>query len=315
MSYASEDDHTPEDALKLLPEDTNNLSIETTGLTTIDKRNRKKRAVKVLSPEKKVTKLELDEKVKEFYSKYLRNIFFKAKDPPVVVDVKNYTVKYDKFYSSFKAIGEIDDECMNAYARVFNSENSEALPDQRKCTKYCFTSYFTSKLLVDPEKFSFASCKKELARITKEVNLMKCDMLYFTNVDDHHWTLFCANNLYNQVNFFDSASVVTEDERKLQINNLKVNFSRLCKAVEPRMKDIASFSEIIPTGYPHQMNLHDCGFFVILYMLYWDGRVLRDFDIAILPDFREITAYSLAKSTLNKIDFDDIGANEKRKRK
>ena len=59
------------------------------------------------------------------------------------MDVNQFSVKYDKFYSSFKAIGEIDDECMNAYAQVFNSENSEAVPDQRKCTKYCFTSYFT----------------------------------------------------------------------------------------------------------------------------------------------------------------------------
>lgn len=111
MSYATALDETHEVPLKDLgmvaAEETKVLHAkDTTGVSTIDKRNRKKRAVKKLSPEQKLSKLSVGANVKEFYSKYLRNIFFKAKDPPVVVDINTFTVTYDKFYNAFKDIGD-----------------------------------------------------------------------------------------------------------------------------------------------------------------------------------------------------------------
>lgn len=111
------------------------------------------------------------------------------------------------------------------------------------------------KLLVDPQKFFVSDCLREFKRIAKDINLLKCDMLFFPNVDDHHWTLFCANNLYETMNFFDSASTVSEDLVKLRMNNLKLNFSQLCKAVEPKLKDASNFVDFKPTDYPKQINL------------------------------------------------------------
>lgn len=43
-------------------------------------------------------------------------------------------------------------------------------------------------------------------------------------------------------------------------------------------------------------------------MDFWDGKVLKDFDLGILPDFREITAFKLATSDLNKVDLEKIAA-------
>jgi hypothetical protein len=51
-----------------------------TGQSTLDRKNRKKRAAKALSPDKEMPKVEVDRYVEHFYNLFLRTRCFKSND-------------------------------------------------------------------------------------------------------------------------------------------------------------------------------------------------------------------------------------------
>ena len=95
-------------------------------------------------------------------------------------------------------------------------------------------------MLVDPKIFNSRSCLREFKKITSGKNLHKRDLvnnfyhhkyfsffafylilsvfstffaiqLYFPRVDSFHSSLFCINNLFETINFFDSRSSVPQN--------------------------------------------------------------------------------------------------------
>ena len=52
-------------------------ALNISGPSTIEKRNRKKREAKVLSPQEKISKITVEPHAQEFYKKYHGNKFFK----------------------------------------------------------------------------------------------------------------------------------------------------------------------------------------------------------------------------------------------
>ena len=62
----------------LVPEkQSSDVTLNMSGPSTIEKRNRKKRKAKVISPQEKISKMIVEPHVQEFYKKYLANKFFK----------------------------------------------------------------------------------------------------------------------------------------------------------------------------------------------------------------------------------------------
>ncbi|XP_040244730.1 uncharacterized protein [Aegilops tauschii subsp. strangulata] len=133
-----------------------------TGTNTIEKKNRKKRAAKLQSPDPP-KKLKISREVDIFFSKYLRKPIFQ--EYTLFVDIEGFPVSYENYLNSFKARGEIGDEVMNSFIQVLNYESKMSSEVKPSVKKYCFTSYFTNKLLVPPELFDPVSCIREFDRI------------------------------------------------------------------------------------------------------------------------------------------------------
>ncbi|VAH48909.1 unnamed protein product [Triticum turgidum subsp. durum] len=87
---------------------------------TIEKKNRKKRAAKLQSPDAP-KKLKISQEVDIFFSKYLRKPIFQ--EYTLFVDIEGFPVSYDNYFNSFKARGEIGDEVMNSFIQVLNYES------------------------------------------------------------------------------------------------------------------------------------------------------------------------------------------------
>lgn len=87
-------------------------------------------------------------------------------------------VDYDNFYNSLKAIGKVDNEIFNAYVQVFNYDNESPAPKTKEPSKYCFTSYFKEKLLLDPRNFNSRSCLREFKKLYSGKSLHKRDLVH-----------------------------------------------------------------------------------------------------------------------------------------
>lgn len=62
----------------VVPENqSSDAALNISGPSTIEKRNRKKRKAKVISPQEKISKITVEPQVQEFYKKYLGNKYFK----------------------------------------------------------------------------------------------------------------------------------------------------------------------------------------------------------------------------------------------
>ncbi|XP_044969895.1 uncharacterized protein LOC123430030 [Hordeum vulgare subsp. vulgare] len=81
--------------------------------------------------------------VQEFYKKYLANIFYKNGNNPTFINVNGFPVQCDNFYYSLKAVGNVENEVLNAYVQICNYDNECPDPKEKQPSKYCFTSYFT----------------------------------------------------------------------------------------------------------------------------------------------------------------------------
>ncbi|XBH66369.1 hypothetical protein VPH35_094896 [Triticum aestivum] len=248
------------------------------------------------------TKLDVD----NFYQKYLNYKFFK--DNPTVLDFNDLTVSYEKFYNGLKPIGKVNDEVMDAYVAVFNHGNLNPDPKSKNPSKFSFPTHFTTKLLVEPAKFSTRSCLREFKRINTGNNLHKCDLLFLRRVNSFHWTFFCINNLLT-INFFDSANSVNADELNILTTNLITNLSTLFKGSNCSFKNIEEFVKFSPENYPKQPNLHDCAIYGMLYMDYWNGKDMKDFEKEIVPQFRKLIAYKIGNFNQNKFQFEKIDAD------
>ncbi|KAI4973231.1 hypothetical protein ZWY2020_028939 [Hordeum vulgare] len=116
-------------------------TLHTSGLSTIDKRNRKKRKEKMICSQEKIPKITPEPHVQEFYKKYLANKFYKNGNNPTVINVNGFPVQYDNFYNSLEAVGNVNNEEFNVYIQVFNYDNEcldpkEIIPQFRQVVAY-----------------------------------------------------------------------------------------------------------------------------------------------------------------------------------
>ncbi|KAM3312877.1 hypothetical protein ACQJBY_032580 [Aegilops geniculata] len=249
-------------------------TLNISGPSTIEKRNRKKRKAKDLCAQDKISKISVEPHVQEFYKKYLGNKFFKNENP-TIIDINGFTVEYNHFYNSLKAIGNVHSEVFNAYVQVFNYENENLDPKSKEPLKYCFTSYFTEKLLDDPKNFDSRSCVREFKKLN------------------------CGKNLHTR--------------------DMIINMGTILKSSGCTYKNIENLDCISPEEYPQQDNLHNCALYAIMYMDIWDGKNMKEFDDGIIPQFRQVIAYKLAKCDINDKNVegleDDVSTKKRKKRR
>ena len=202
--------------------------------------------------------------------------------------------------------GEIGDEVMNSFIQVLNYQSKLSSEVKPCIKKYCFTSYFTDKLLVPPELFDPVTCIREFDRINAEESLWKPDLLYFPTIKSNHWVILSINSLFERSHFFYPCGTITGTTQEELLYNLLSNYNMLCKLSKKPFNNVFSF-KLQPVGpYPTNSLMHDSGHYLPLYMENFEGKAMKSFSVANIPKYRMISAFKLFKSILNKLKEEDL---------
>lgn len=251
-----------------------------TGPNTIDKKNRKKRAAKTQSPDAP-KKLKISRDVDLFFTNFLRKPIYKERT--IFVDVDGFPVSYENFYNSFKARADIGDEVMNCLIQTINLDSKTSSQIKPFIKKFCFTSYFTDKLLVQPEVFDPISCQREFERINSEESLWKDDLLFFPTIKNTHWVLCCINSLFEKTHFFDPCGTTQDNAQQEIIHNLVSNFNLLAKLSKNPFKNVFTFKLQTTGPYPTNCLMHDSGHYIPLYLDNFEGKIMKSFTAENVP--------------------------------
>ncbi|XP_071674385.1 ubiquitin-like-specific protease 1A [Lolium perenne] len=206
----------------------------------------------------------------------------------------------------------MDNQVMSLYVEKFNIENKLQASTNKRCRKkFAFSVHMTSELIKDPAKFQTKDVIQEFKIACEKYKISKMDLLWFPIVHEKHWATCCINLLHSQINSFDSIKPSKKGgSMESAMNNLITNFDVLAKETKAFSFDITKFKHGGPTDYPQQPNNFDCGFFVILYMENFDGKVMENFDENGIPYFRMILATDLITHPTNTEDYEKIFEEE-----
>nr|XP_051222231.1 ubiquitin-like-specific protease 1A [Lolium perenne] len=217
-----------------------------------------------------------------------------------------------KFQAVFKPRQHMDNQVMSLYVEKFNIENKLQASTNKRCRKkFAFSVHMTSELIKDPAKFQTKYVIQEFKIACEKYKISKMDLLWFPIVHEKHWATCCINLMHSQINSFDSIKPSKKGgSMESAMNNLITNFDVLAKETKAFSFDITKFKHGGPTDYPQQPNNFDCGFFVILYMENFDGKVMENFDENGIPYFRMILATDLITHPTNTEDYEKIFEEE-----
>ncbi|CAL5068271.1 unnamed protein product [Urochloa decumbens] len=272
-----------------------------TGSSTIDRKKRKKRKAVILDDDSTL-QLKIDSSFDEFYKKYVSCDFFQKKKVDSFVEISGFHCSYEFFRTSFKARGSVRGEVMTLYTKAFNFNYIDVKDTRSSRIKIAFPSFLSAKLLaVSPSLFSPESILVEINRINEKFGFRKADLLFFPICVAEHWSLICVNELQKQLHMFSSLPYPTGDERDLLITTLVSNFESACRVANIFDRPLSNYKKIFP-DCPVQTNIFDCGIYVMMFMEFFDSKVLKRFDKVAVTQFRKIAAHRVAHSPLNDID-------------
>ncbi|KAM0874117.1 hypothetical protein ACQ4PT_037607 [Festuca glaucescens] len=92
------------------------------------------------------------------------------------------------------------------------------------------------------------------------------------------------------------------EKYKISKMDMITNFGVLAQENKAFNVDITKLKRGGPTDYPQQPNLFDCGFFTVLYMDKFDGKVMENFDENGIPYFGMILATDFINHPMNTED-------------
>ncbi|TVU12885.1 hypothetical protein EJB05_46551, partial [Eragrostis curvula] len=271
-----------------------------TGFNTKDDINCRKRGTKDVDENCQIYQLKVQNEAHVFYDDVMSSTFCNSLSMDrsnEFIRISGLYASYENFVDSLKPGGKICDEVMSLHTKVFSkpSKNDPAT----KCKKIAFTSTLTSKLIRKPENFDIQSCRQEIQDMHSLYNMKRDDLLFFPLPVDDQWVLICINTIDKRVNFFDSLHIISNDRRDEWIANMKVNLYRVCFEAETLSQDIREFELDTSLTYPSQNNVIDSGVYVMLYMENFDGKLIKYFDVEVVPKFRKVVAFHLIMNSRN----------------
>ncbi|KAM0877230.1 hypothetical protein ACQ4PT_035635 [Festuca glaucescens] len=264
------------------------------GPNTHDKKQRQKRAAKEIDTPPRMKKMKLIDTHQATYRKYIARIR----------KIGNFYVPYKNFLAVFKPRQYMDNQVMSLFVEKFNIENHmQATRNKRLRKKFAFSVRMTSELIKDPAKFQTKDVIVEFKNACDKYKISKMDLIWLPIVHEKHWATCCINLLHSQINSFDSIKPTKKGgSMEAVINNLITNFGALAQESQAFSFDITKLKRGGPDDYPQQPNLFDCGFFTILYMDKFDGKVMENFNENGILYFRMILATDLIDHPMNTED-------------
>ncbi|KAM0854486.1 hypothetical protein ACQ4PT_050411 [Festuca glaucescens] len=112
--------------------------------------------------------------------------YFVSHSSPNFIDFRNSTVRYEHFCNSHKPRGDVCDEVMCAYGKMFNLDGELSSSSSAKCRKYTFSPYLSTKLTKDPGSFDKRACIREISRINSKISLATVDLMDFPMLLPNH---------------------------------------------------------------------------------------------------------------------------------
>ncbi|KAL6650913.1 hypothetical protein ACP70R_009838 [Stipagrostis hirtigluma subsp. patula] len=279
------------------------------GSSTIAKKKRKRRAAICLDQDNGPVVLKMSDEIEDCYIKYVRCQYIRPVPnvaSPDFVAISGFHSSYERFRDSLRPRGHVFDDVMGLYVQLFNMDH-KICPDSRlEPKKIAFSPFLTGKLSYSPKDYIPESNEAEVTRINAEMNIVKADLLLFPLCLNDHWILIGINMLAGEVHFLDSGKTISESVRTRMIDNVLYNFQRTCAVSHVFDRNLTRFTKIYPT-VPYQSTTYyltkfDCGIYVMLFMQYWNGRLVRNFDSKVATLFRRIVAYRLITCPENEID-------------
>ncbi|KAL6653733.1 hypothetical protein ACP70R_008657 [Stipagrostis hirtigluma subsp. patula] len=272
------------------------------GNSTIDLKNRKKRHASDLADPVPYV-VEVSSAVETFYNNYVRKQGVRtgrAKNVPPFVDVGGIDLTYQMFRESFKPRSDLRDLVFAAYCHCFNSLTDKSLFNKSDIKRIAFSPFFAKKLLVKPELFQTRCCIGEFRKLHQNLKIHHADLIFFPILLNNHWTLICINKLWGELHYFDSLNLTESDDRERMVRTLAANFSKLCAEANVCTEGFKHFKSNFLDDIPRQSNIHDCGFYSMLYMNLFNGKNLRKFGKDAAVQYRKVAAHLLVHSDLNK---------------
>ncbi|OQU91755.1 hypothetical protein SORBI_3001G243901 [Sorghum bicolor] len=129
--------------------------------SSLEKKNRRKRAAVELNPGKKPKRIKLEEDVGLAYETYVVKKLAIKRPPigascelPPFIQIAGFHITYDDFYESLKPRGHIANTIMTMWTYQFNHNCQAAWKlNNNIIKKFAFTAMMTDKLIIDPKHF------------------------------------------------------------------------------------------------------------------------------------------------------------------
>ncbi|KAM0837502.1 hypothetical protein ACQ4PT_061619 [Festuca glaucescens] len=219
-----------------------------------------------------------------------------ANDIDTPPKIGNFFVPYKNFLAVFKPRQYMDNQIMSLYVEKFNIENQlQASRNKRSRKKFAFSVRMTSELIKDPAKLQTKDVIEEFKIACEKYKISKMDLLWFPIVNEKHWATCCINLLHSQINSFDSIKPSKKGgSMESAMNNLRLKPSVLTS--------LNSNVEELLTTHSSPTCDFDCGFFMVLYMDKFHGKVMENFDENGIPYFRMILATDFITHPMNRED-------------
>ncbi|TVU10225.1 hypothetical protein EJB05_43739, partial [Eragrostis curvula] len=264
-----------------------------TGSATFARRKRRKRHGKTNSDDESSVQLRVSADVEKCYRK------------PMFVVMSGYHASYEVFRKSLKPCGEVQDDVMGLYVRQFNFEHKNFSTNPLLRSKIAFSPFFSYKLNFPVDEFEPESIEAELTRINAETPISQADLLFLPMYLHDNWLLVVINPLWEEINVFDPFSASPPKVKDGTVRQVVQNFKLLCDHAEicnrnyTRYRVVSPSCSKISTLYPSLRK--DSGIYIMMYIEYWDGRIMKHFNREDAAVFRKLLVHKLITSTLNEV--------------
>uniref|UniRef100_A0ACD5XX05 Uncharacterized protein n=1 Tax=Avena sativa TaxID=4498 RepID=A0ACD5XX05_AVESA len=298
----------------VVPIDSSAKGDGSSGMVTHEKKTRFKRAAKDELTPPKSKKIKVSKDQDEIYTRFVSNgrtfkrLTKKRKEEGhgqrCFVQIGRYSCTYKGFKESLKPRAFLSTEVMDVWIEKFNHDAMTICKNSaRQKRRYAFTHNIVEKLVSDPKTFNASTCLDEFNDQCAKYKILKCDILYFPTVRNEHWAVPTVNIMMKQYHIFDSmkldkgAGLLDELAR-----NLFLNFTTLVdeSKLAPKLSKDMELYLLKTPDHPQQVTLFDCGFFGILFMENFNGKVMAEFDNKYCPDLRRTLAADLIEARENQ---------------
>uniref|UniRef100_A0ACD5VBL9 Uncharacterized protein n=1 Tax=Avena sativa TaxID=4498 RepID=A0ACD5VBL9_AVESA len=278
----------------VVPIDSSAKGDGSSGMVTHEKKTRFKRAAKEELTPPKSKKIKVSKDQDEIYTRFVSNgrtfkrLTKKRKEKGqgqrCFVQIGRYFCTYKGFKESLKPRAFLSTEVTDVWIEKFNHEAMIICKNSaRQKKRYAFTHNIVEKLVSDPKTFNATTCLDEFNDRCAKYKILKCDIL-------------------------DKGAGLLDELAR----NLFLNFTTLVDAskLSPKLaKDMELYLLKTP-DHPQQVTLFDCGFFGILFMENFNGKVMAEFDNNYCPDLHKTLAADLIEARENQDSMEKLMEEE-----